>query len=598
MGEAVELVAATNTPPTAATAEPTVIAEQMSTDGEAVEKVVTLDVLPPADDQKKDIDANERDLSLPSSGEEAAPVPFGEESYCVKDLKEHEKKALQDLKMKIEEAIKNNTFFSPSKPTVASVSREMEMQNGEQQEGEDKKADEQEKKAQAKEETVLSEVVKGGEDLPPSSLSETSAVVVDEELSASVRDSSTQLSEKKECPKPSESQDLPASTEQQSTPHPDPLPEDETKVVDFPSREMQPEECDSPCLEDLSLWGVPLLHSKGDERTDVILLKFLRARDFKVGDAMNMLKDTVTWRKEFEADVLVDEDITTEYESVAFMHHVDKEGHPVCYNHYGVFQDKELYQKTFGDEAQFRKFLRWRIQLLEKGIRELDFNPNGVHSMLQITDLKDSPGFVKRRHITKKILSLLQDNYPELVAKQIFINVPWYFGALYSLHGKIITPRSKSKVVVARPDKVTETLFKYISPENVPLKYGGFSRPSDTEFEHVKAPVHEVMVKAGEKKTIELPVEEIGARLVWDVTVVGWDVVYGEEFIPSSENAYTVIIQKSKRMSPAEEPLRNSFHVPEAGKVVLTVENTSRRKKMIVYRHILKQEKPSKCSCC
>jgi hypothetical protein len=44
---------------------------------------------------------------------------------------------------------------------------------------------------------------------------------------------------------------------------------------------------------------------------------------------------------------------------------------------------------------------------------------------------------------------------------QIFINVPWYFGALYSLYGKIITPRSKSKVVVARPDKVTETLFKY-----------------------------------------------------------------------------------------------------------------------------------------
>ncbi|KAF4350660.1 hypothetical protein F8388_015845 [Cannabis sativa] len=43
------------------------------------------------------------------------------------------------------------------------------------------------------------------------------------------------------------------------------------------------------------MWGVPLL---ADDRSDVILLKFLRARDYKVKEAFTMLKNTVMWRRE------------------------------------------------------------------------------------------------------------------------------------------------------------------------------------------------------------------------------------------------------------------------------------------------------------
>ncbi|EPS58970.1 hypothetical protein M569_15842, partial [Genlisea aurea] len=48
--------------------------------------------------------------------------------------------------------------------------------------------------------------------------------------------------------------------------------------------------------QEISIWGVPLLQ---DNRTDVVLLKFLRARDFKVNDSFTMLKNTIKWRKEF-----------------------------------------------------------------------------------------------------------------------------------------------------------------------------------------------------------------------------------------------------------------------------------------------------------
>ncbi|KAG6399726.1 hypothetical protein SASPL_141207 [Salvia splendens] len=115
-----------------------------------------------------------------------------------------------------------------------------------------------------------------------------------------------------------------------------------------------------------SMWGIPLL-GNADDRADVVLLKFLRARDFRVQDALNMLLEG----------------------SVAYMDGFDRCGHPVCYNAYGVFKYKEMYEKVFGDEEKLKKFLRWRVQILERGIKLLHFKPGGVNSIIQITDLKD-----------------------------------------------------------------------------------------------------------------------------------------------------------------------------------------------------------------
>lgn len=47
--------------------------------------------------------------------------------------------------------------------------------------------------------------------------------------------------------------------------------------------------------EEVKIWGIPLLE---DDRSDVVLLKFLRAREFKVKDSFAMLKNTIKWRKE------------------------------------------------------------------------------------------------------------------------------------------------------------------------------------------------------------------------------------------------------------------------------------------------------------
>ncbi|KAL8522439.1 hypothetical protein ACS0TY_012551 [Phlomoides rotata] len=64
---------------------------------------------------------------------------------------------------------------------------------------------------------------------------------------------------------------------------------------------------------------------------------------------------------------------------------------------------------------------------MEKGIQKLDFNPGCVNSLVQVNDLKNSSGPSKKevRVAVNNAVALLQDNYPEFVAKNIFINVPF-----------------------------------------------------------------------------------------------------------------------------------------------------------------------------
>ncbi|KAL6567230.1 hypothetical protein OROGR_000898 [Orobanche gracilis] len=372
-------------------------------------------------------------------------------------------------------------------------------------------------------------------------------------------------------------------------------PSNETEKKEECEQEMKTEEESFVEVDtDISIWGIPLSPGKGNEKTDVILLKFLRAREFKTNDAFEMLKKTLQWRREFKTDSILDEeDFGADLGSAAYMSGVDRHGHPICYNIFGVLDSDEIFDKKLASEEKREKFLRWRVQLMEKGVRKLDFKANGVNSLVQINDLKNSPGPSKKevRAAVNKAVALLQDNYPEFVAKNIFINVPFWYFAFHSLLSPFLTQRTRSKLVFARPSKVTETLLKYIPIQEIPIQYGGIKRENDFEFSDSDDEPTEVVIKAGSTETIEIPTHESGTTYIWDLIVVGWEVKYTEEFVPIDEKSYTMIIQKGKKMGSEEAmPIRKIFKSHEPGKIVLTVQNSSSgKKKRLFYRYKIKK---------
>uniref|UniRef100_A0A453SXY7 CRAL-TRIO domain-containing protein n=2 Tax=Aegilops tauschii subsp. strangulata TaxID=200361 RepID=A0A453SXY7_AEGTS len=527
----------------------------------------------------------------------AKNMSFREESNRLGDLKDAERKALAELRAKVEEAIVEGKLFDDDSASVKVKAKvEPKKKEGKKKEGKKKKAEEKKEEAAADEkkpevaaEEKKEDAVEAGEEKKEEEAKEEVAVAEPAE-------------EKKEEAVAAEEKQEEAAEEKKEPEAEAAAEKEETAAVEA---EKAAPVAAAVVDKDVALWGVPLLPSKGDEATDVVLLKFLRARDFKAGAAFDMLRRTLRWRREWKSLAATaadgdDDEGDALPEGACVLDGADREGHPVCYNALGVFADEAVYRSALGTDGGKKpaRFLRWRVRAMERHVAELDFRPGGAASLLQVTDLRGSPGPARKdlRVAMKQVLDLFQDNYPELVARNVMINVPFSYYAFTTVFFPFLTQRTKSKLVVARPSKVTETLLKYIPIEAIPVKYGGLKRDGDTEFacEH-DAEIAEVVVKANSTETIEMEATEGDTTLTWDVTVLGWEVRYTEEFVPADEGAYTIVVSKGRKVGAGEEAVRNSFRAVEAGKVVITVENATRGRKRVLFRHKAKSALAKKC---
>ncbi|KAF7098023.1 hypothetical protein CFC21_099791 [Triticum aestivum] len=520
----------------------------------------------------------------------AKNMSFREESNRLGDLKDAERKALAELRAKVEEAIVEGKLFDLEEgSSKVKVKVEAKKKEGKKKEGKKKKAEEKKEGEEAKKEDVTAPAVEKKEEEAKEEVAEPAGEKKEEAVAEEEKKEEPEPVKEKEEPEPVKEKEETAAAEEEAVEGEKAAPAAAVVVVD----------------KDVALWGVPLLLSKGDEATDVVLLKFLRARDFKAGAAFEMLRRTLRWRREWKSLAATaadgdDEEGDALPEGACRLDGTDREGHPVCYNALGVFADEAVYRSALGTDGGKKpaRFLRWRVRAMERHVAELDFRPGGAASLLQVTDLRGSPGPARKdlRVAMKQVLDLFQDNYPELVARNILINVPFSYYAFTTVFFPFLTQRTKSKLVVARPSKVTETLLKYIPIEAIPVKYGGLKRDGDAEFtgEH-DAEIAEVVVKAGATETIEIEAAEGDTTLTWDVTVLGWEVRYTEEFVPADEGAYTIVVSKGRKVGAGEEAVRNSFRAAEAGRVVITVENATRGRKRVLFRHKAKSALAKKC---
>lgn len=73
--------------------------------------------------------------------------------------------------------------------------------------------------------------------------------------------------------------------------------------------------------------------------------------------------------------------------------------------------------------------------------------------------------------------------------------------------------------------------------------------------------------------------------LSWELRVLGADVSYGAQFEPTTEGSYAVIVSKNRKIGLTDEPvITDSFKVGEPGKIVITIDNQTSKKKKVLYR--------------
>ncbi|CAN0927381.1 PATL5 [Linum grandiflorum] len=299
--------------------------------------------------------------------------------------------------------------------------------------------------------------------------------------------------------------------------------------------------------DEIYFCGVKLELDAVDDKTDMILLKFLRAKDFEVQDAFKMFSRTILWRKKHRINKLhlEDEDEDEEYskvfERVFFMSEQNMEGHSVWCMVYRAFLDNELYHKAFSDKAKRQRFLKWKIRFVEKIMRKLDFRANGISSNVLIMDLKNFTSLEETAFKAfESTLRMLLDYYPEFVERKIMINLRLWDLAIMPIMSQFVEECKNGKLTYVGPSKSRDIVSRYVGEEQIPTRCEGLIK-RDGEFETCNAPT-EVILKRKTKHIVAAK----SCNLRCKIKSTGGSICYGAKSKEESSTTSTSIIIKKK----------------------------------------------------
>ncbi|AET37352.1 phosphatidylinositol transporter Ecym_1096 [Eremothecium cymbalariae DBVPG len=197
------------------------------------------------------------------------------------------------------------------------------------------------------------------------------------------------------------------------------------------------------------------------------MLRYLRATNWKVENAIKRLCNTLVWRREFgiTGDITLENHLApevVEMESVTgkqVLLGYDRERRPI----YMMKNGRQNTPASFAQVQHLVFFLEAAVALM----------PQGVELLALLIDYKHykEPGIIGASappiSLAKQVLNIIQDHYPERLGKAYFLNMPWYGWTFLKLVHPFIDPATRAKLAF------DESLLKYIDEKQLEVNYGG-----------------------------------------------------------------------------------------------------------------------------
>ncbi|KAK8401214.1 hypothetical protein O3P69_002767 [Scylla paramamosain] len=306
-------------------------------------------------------------------------------------------------------------------------------------------------------------------------------------------------------------------------------------------------------LIQLKKWVAEL--QKGKVPSDTCLLRFLRARDFNIEKAREMLSHSLIWRKKNQVDKMMNEyqvpSVIQEYFPGGWHHH-DKECRPLYLLRLGQMDVKGLV-KSVGEEG----LLKHTLHICEEGLRLTEeATLTYGRPITTWTLLVDLEG-LNMRHLWRpgirtllKIIEIVEANYPETMSCVLIIRAPRVFPILWTLVSTFIdeTTRSKFLFYGGNDYQGPGGLIDYMPKENIPHILGGECKTvvheaglvpksmylpgeeMDAARQHLpmsdQSIYRSVSLGRGQVHEMVLLIEEAGSVICWDFDVMKNDVSF------------------------------------------------------------------------
>lgn len=194
---------------------------------------------------------------------------------------------------------------------------------------------------------------------------------------------------------------------------------------------------------------------------DLMIRRFLRARDHDIEKASSMLFKYLSWRKEFVPNGSISpSQIRNDLaQNKLFMQGHDKLGRPIVMVFGGRHKQNSL--------EEFKRYVTYSLDKICSRM------PPGQEKFVSIADLEgwgyantDIRGYLGA-------LSILQDCYPERLGKLYLVHVPSVFMTAWKVVYPFIDSKTKKKIIFVENKKLKSTLLADIDESQLPETYGG-----------------------------------------------------------------------------------------------------------------------------
>ncbi|KAL5720591.1 hypothetical protein ACHQM5_013248 [Ranunculus cassubicifolius] len=201
------------------------------------------------------------------------------------------------------------------------------------------------------------------------------------------------------------------------------------------------------------------------EVDDLMLRRFLRARNLDVEKASSMFLKYLKWKQTFvPKGSFSDSEVSNEIaQKKMFCQGFDKQGRPISV----VFGRKHIPNKGKGGLDEFKRFV---VYILEKIIARM---PSGQEKFTAIADVQGWGYSNCDIRAYLGALSILQDCYPERLGKLYLVHVPYVFMTAWKIIYPFIDSNTRNKIVFVDNKKLTSTLLQDIDESQLPDIYGG-----------------------------------------------------------------------------------------------------------------------------
>ncbi|EEC16094.1 conserved hypothetical protein, partial [Ixodes scapularis] len=215
-----------------------------------------------------------------------------------------------------------------------------------------------------------------------------------------------------------------------------------------------------------------------DEFTDPLLLRWLRAREFDVAKAEKLLRENSLWRNKNGINSLVETyecpDVLKRYFPGGMCNH-DKEGRPLWIMPTGNGDFKGMLQ-CLSVEAMV-KHVTYQVELIAAEMKKQTEKLGKLVDTFTI--VVDYENFSLKQiyclqviEVTRRLLVLYENHYPETLERCIIINAPSFFPVFWRLIRPFLTERTGNKIEIFRSGW-HPVIIKHVDPSQLPVHWGG-----------------------------------------------------------------------------------------------------------------------------